>query len=307
VRSAAPAVSSWLTPQQLQHNLRGEAQGWLRRASDAELARSYAEHFPVAGTRAEEYRNRLFEADTGHRLLTGIRFRGLELARPFVELIWHDRPLPEPEPLTCLLSAVLLAYRAFSPGYVTFFQPGSEPASGCGRELPDCTLQDRLVAAPVQAVAQSSVAHQEQVALEPARARALYERYLGEYAALHASSPALRDATRAESLEALEDAEREGLLFEILVAGEAAGVYALEASSRAGLGGYQVQEILLYQPFRRRGLAPAIHVAACRRLPVEPECLIWGVIGAANASSLHTALRAGRRVVGGTYRYRTPG
>lgn len=306
VRCAAPATSNWLTPEQLQKNLRAEAEGWLRRATDAELAHAYAAHFPVAGTRPEEYRNRLFEADTGHRLLTGIRFRGLNLARPFVELIWHDRALPQAGALTGVLGALLGAYRAFAPQYVTLFWAEAAAAPGSLLELPGFTLQDRLVAAPVQQVAQASVPDQQRVELLPARAGDIYARYAAEYAALHAGSPELRDVTRAESMESLEDAECEGLLFQIFVAGEAAGVYALEASSRAGLGGYQVQEILLYQPFRGRGLAPAVHVAACRSVQVAPECLLWGVIGAANSSSLRTALRAGRRVVGGTYRYCPP-
>jgi hypothetical protein len=301
---AAPVLKSWLGHVQLERNLRGEAESWLGRATDADLARAYARHFPVQGTRPEEYRNRLFETDTGQRVLTGIRFRQLDLTRPFVELIWQDRPFRNPAELERVLGAVLGAYRAFSPRYVTFFQ--AEPALTSWCELPGVTLQDRLLAAPVRQVAQAVVEYQERIRLQPARARAIYERYSAEYAALHASSPELRDAAGAESVAALEEAEQAGSLFEVFVAGEPAGVYALAASSRAGTGGYQVQEILLYQRFRGRGLAPAVHIAACRCAAVAQECLLWGVIGVANASSLRTALRVGRRVIGCRYRYRPP-
>jgi hypothetical protein len=307
---AAPLLQSWLGHAQLEQNLRGEAESWLRRASDADLARAYAAHFPVEGTRHEDYRNRCFKTDTGQQLLTGIRFRQLDLSRPFVELIWHERHFPDADQLARVLAAVLHAYRAFSPQYVTFFQaepfPPEPRLSSCCA-LPGVTLQDRLVAAPVRQVAQAVVEHQDRIRLEPTRARAVYERYSAEYARLHASSPELRDAVPAESVAALEQAEQAGLLFEVLAAGgEPAGVYALASSSRAGTGGYQVQEILLYERFRRRGLAPAVHVAACRGVQVAPECLLWGVIGAANASSLRTALRVGRKLIGCTYRYRPP-
>src|SRR5262245_36720278 len=92
-RRAAPVLEVWLGRAQLEQNLRGEAEGWLRRATDSELARAYATHFPIEGTQPEAYKNRLFETHAGHQLLAGIRFRQLDLTRPFVELIWHDLPL----------------------------------------------------------------------------------------------------------------------------------------------------------------------------------------------------------------------
>ena len=203
---AAPSLCRWIGLERLEHNLRGEAEGWLRRAADAELAGAYARHFPVPGTSPGEYRNRLFETDTGLRLLTGIRFRKLALASPFIELIWHDRPIRNPREFTGVMRAVLGAYAAFRPQHVSFFQ--AEPASAAWSELPGVTLQDRLVAAPVQRVAAATVAGGDCVRLEPARARAIYERYSAEYAALHATSPELRDAASVESLEALEAAQR---------------------------------------------------------------------------------------------------
>lgn len=298
---AHPLCAEWLGPPAFDAWLTERAESWLARARDAELANEYATHFPVAGAKPDEYRNRLFETPSGARLLAGIRFRNLDLGKPFVDVLWQEQPFTDARAMSATLEAVADAYRVFRPGFVRFEVSAHEPVQPDGWER--VTLQSQEFTAPLAVVAEGTqVAGVERVTLEPARVADLYDCYHEEYEQLLAGWPELRDVASPESRDTLEEAESAGLCFSILVEGEAAGVYAL-MESQYGPGHYEVAEIHLFRAHRGRGLAPAAHVAAARRLLQSSRGLLTGTIGAVNAPSRRTALRVGRRCLKGTYRY----
>lgn len=199
------------------------------------------------------------------------------------------------------LDAVAAAYQVFRPKYVRFSQ--SEHLTSRPGEWARVSLQNQQLAAPLHVIARGdAVPNVERVSLEPARAADVYDRYAQEYESLLSSWPALRDVAPPESRDTLEEAEGAGLLFMIMVDRHWAGVYALQRSEQEP-GNYDVVDILIFPAERRRGFAAAAHVAACRRLAPGPRGLLSGTIAGINAPSRRTALRAGRRILKGTYRY----
>lgn len=90
-----------------------------------------------------------------------------------------------------------------------------------------------------------------------------------------------------------------GLLFDVLVDGEWAGVIAAEIGSRRGLPGAVVAELVLAQPFRGRGLGSQLSTLLARSVPLDDHELLVGTIHVDNYGAYRAALRAGRVDVGG--------
>lgn len=299
-RNLHPLLGEWLSSGELEALVARERDGLWQRVDDGALAAEYARHFPVAGAGPDEYRNRFFESESG-LILTGIRFRGLDRARPFVDIAWQEEPFTDAAVTARTLDAVHRTYRVFQPQQVRFTLSTHLPAQ------PDDwprVSRDRLqLVAPIALIAQGKgVPHLERVSLVHATVSDLYPRYSDEYARLHQRWPAVKDVADAESRETLSAAADRGLLFTIHVDGALAGVYALQQSA-LGAPHHEVLEILLYESHRGQGLAPAAHVAACRHMAPRSSGLLVGSIGAINQPSRRTAERAGRRMIKCGYWY----
>lgn len=300
-RNSHPLLAEWLSPDEHEALISRECEGLSQRIDDRALAAAYARAFPVDLAQPDEYRNRFFECESGGRMLTGIRFRGLDRARPFVDVVWQEQPFSDALDMARALDAVCEAYRVFEPRHARFALSAHLPAQPA--DWPGVSPDRQQLVAPLRVIAQGSgVPHLERVAVVPASVSERYERYSDEYARLHQRWPAIRGAADPESRETLSEAEALGLLFEIRVDDELAGIYALQASA-FGLPHYEVLEILLYEGQRGRGLAPAAHVAACRHMTTRSSGLLMGSIGAINEPSRRTAERAGRRMLKCNYLY----
>jgi hypothetical protein len=300
-RNAHPLLAEWLSQDDFEALIVRERAELWQRIDDRALAAEYARSFPVTGAAPDEYRNRFFESESGARILTGIRFRGLDRSWPFVDVVWQDEPFSDAAVMKRTLDAVCEAYHVFEPRHVRFTLSTHLPAQPA--DWPGVSCDRQQLVAPLRVVAQGTgVPHLARVAVVPAAVSALYERYSDEYARLHQRWPAIKSVADTESRETLSAAEALGLLFEIRVDDELAGVYALQASA-LGLPHYEVLEILLYDGQRGRGLAPAAHVAACRHMVPRSNGLLVGSIGAINQPSRRTAERAGRRVLKCSYMY----
>lgn len=87
-----PLVRRWTRAETLETNLRSELEEHLERLHSDALAADFQNHCPVAGAGAEDYKNRLLNVG-GLELLTGIRFLGLGLNQPFVDVMYGSRPV----------------------------------------------------------------------------------------------------------------------------------------------------------------------------------------------------------------------
>lgn len=296
-QQAHPLVRGWLPEARIRRNVLLEVDEWLERLESDELARLYASYFPRPGLGPEHYKNRLFRAARGTHLLAGIRFRHLEPTRPFVTVLWQERPFESEGELRRTLLGVAEAYGDFTPESVSVYHSTHLPLQ---LERAGLSPGHGLFAAPVAHVARA-LTPDARVALAPGKARELHARYVAEYAQVWAACPALYEVARPEDLENLELAEANGTLFSVAVDGVPAGLLALERAELGALDGYQVLDIALYGRYRGQGLAPSLHVAACRALGGSNGELLFGTIGAVNEPSRRTALRAGRQLLGSTW------
>jgi L-amino acid N-acyltransferase YncA len=238
--------------------------------------------------------NRHVQLSSGHWAVTGIRLRGRDVTKPFVDVIATD-VAPDPAGIA-ELAEVLPVYRDFAPLCLRVHLPGdqrSAPASDGFTAVPDLLV----VAAPVSRVAErpaSGAADVELVRTEPAGAAV---RVAAVYDGLRRSEPDLDQWATAADEDALADADDEGLLFDVVVDGRTAGVVAATRDDAYGLTGFGVAEIVLDAEHRGHGYGPLVLRQLARALPAAPADVLWGHIHPGNTPSLRNALASGREVV----------
>ncbi|MDY1003977.1 hypothetical protein [Curtobacterium sp. CFBP9011] len=238
--------------------------------------------------------NRRLELSSGHWAITGIRFRGRDVAKPFVDVIATD-VTPDAAGIA-ELAEVLAAHREFAPLCLRVHLPGdqrSAPASDGFTAVPDLLV----VAAPVTRVADGAAgtgADVELVRAEPAGAAV---RVADAYDGLRRSVPDLDQWATPADEDALADADEEGLLFDVLIAGRTAGVVAAARDDVDGFTGFTVEEIVLDAEHRGHGYGPLVLRQLARALPAGTSDVLRGHIHPGNTRSLRNALASGREVV----------
>jgi L-amino acid N-acyltransferase YncA len=145
------------------------------------------------------------------------------------------------------------------------------------------------------------------VALVPGDPAPLAARAAAIYADLHRDLPRTRMWARAEDEESLAECAAEGLLCEVVVDGEPAGVVAALPEDGHGVTGYVVQELCLDAGHRGRGLAAPVLQHLVRMLTADEGATLWGTIHPDNVASLRNALRIGRQKTGGFVWVTPPG
>jgi L-amino acid N-acyltransferase YncA len=238
--------------------------------------------------------NRHVQLSSGHWAVTGIRFRGRDVTKPFVDVIATD-VAPDAAGIA-ELAEVLPVYRDFAPLCLRVHLPGdarTAPAPDGSTAVPDLLV----VAAPVARVAEgpaSGAADVELVRTEPVGAAV---RVAAAYDGLRRSEPDLDQWATAADEDALADADDEGLLFDVVVDGRTAGVVAVTRDDAYGLTGFGVEEIVLDAEHRGHGYGPLVLRQLARALPAAPADVLWGHIHPGNTPSLRNALASGREVV----------
>lgn len=290
-----PLVREWLNAETIGKNLLSELDDDLERLHSDALATEFRHHCPVAGASAEAYKNRLLNVG-GLELLTGVRFLGLDMNQPFVDVMYMSEPTLTPKQLGAAQEAVRLEFDVFRPKRTRFYV-----SSHLSRFSNDG--DKHLIAAPLRVMlAQPEPGAFDRVTLKQATSLAFYPDYAAVYRELHEAQPELRAVTRAESEEDMQGYLEAGRLFEIFVDGVWAGVTAVYKDVKGGLSGFCVGEIVIAGAFRGQGLGSAVQ----RRLATElvnqkadPDNLLFGTVGAVNVTAQRAALRAGRVDLGG--------
>lgn len=286
-------MREWAHEHSITSALQEELQGDLERLSSNTLAALFEHHCPVAGAHPDDYKNRLLHVG-GLELLTGIRFRGLDMAQPFVDVLYQSEVLLTPEQLVAIRDALRRAYAVFTPKRLRVYQSSQyPPLPGDG--------DTRLVAAPLRVIAQEAPASPRLV-LRPSRTLEFYPKYAEIYARLHAERPELIPVARAESKEDLESYLEAGNLFDMLVDGAWAGTCAVFADVASGVRGFCFGEIVLDPAYRGQSLG-SVAQGNLARLLIErgdaADTFLFGTIGAVNHGALRAASKAGRLDLGG--------
>ncbi|WIB11554.1 GNAT family N-acetyltransferase [Curtobacterium sp. MCPF17_052] len=238
--------------------------------------------------------NRRIELSSGHWAITGIRFRGRDVAKPFVDVIATD-VAPDTAGIA-ELAEVLPAYRDFAPLCLRVHLPGdqrSAPTSDGFTAVTDLLV----VSAPVARVADGAASTSADVELVRAEPAGAAVRVADAYDGLRRSEPDLDQWATAADEDSLADADEEGLLFDVVVAGRIAGAVAATRDDADGFTGFTVEEIVLDAEHRGHGYGPLVLRQLARALPAGPSDVLRGHIHPDNTRSLRNALASGREVV----------
>jgi len=290
-----PQVRAWLSAETVKKNLLNEVDEDLERFRSGELAARFQHGCPVTGAKADDYKNRVLEVH-GLTLLTGIRFLGLDMQKPFVDVLYSSEPVLTPEQLSSIKEAIHKEFDIFQPKRIRFYAPSHLPRFSEGGDK-------RLLAAPLGVMlAQPGPETLRRVSLERATSLAFYADYEAVYKELQAEHPELEEVVSLETREDMQGYLDDGYVFEIFVDNLWAGITALEDDVQTGLSGLCVMEIALAKAFRAQGLGSAVqrHLASeLVKSNVDKDTLLFGTIGEVNVPARRTAERAGRVDLGG--------
>lgn len=288
-----PQVRAWSNITTITANLQEEMEGDLERYQSDALAAEFRHHCAVARAEQDDYKNR-FTRVGELELLTGIRFRGLDMTQPFVDVIYQSRPALSSEQVTEIKDELRAEYAVFLPKRLRVYQPSHlKPLPGDGDK--------RLIAAPLQVVSEGTRG-EEGISLRPARSLEFYPDYAAIYTQLHAEHPELIPVTRAESEDDLKSYLAAGNLFSIYVDETWAGVCAVFSDVSAGIRGFCFGEIVLEPAFRGRRLGSLVQQRLTAHLlerGEDPNAFLFGTIGSVNEPAKRAAARAGRLDLGG--------
>lgn len=298
-------VRGWCDEPALVRRIRHDLSEEVDRVTDPSFAASLREQCPFNGvTNIAAYKNRVLQLEDGALVLTGIRFRGRDLAKPFVDVIAAEGAF-DADRLNAIAAQVEARWTEFRPLCARFLLPDNidlDWARLGPRSRPDLHVVagrlDDLRSRPLAPTA-------PHVMLRRPDNLGFFDRYTKVYADLFASHPKHREYNLPEDKDALAQALHEGLLFQVLVDDRWAGIVSALPEAPAGLIGFTVQEMLLDEAHRGQGFGPAMQQRLIEHLSGQDDAVLAGTIHAENVASLASALRVGRDIVA-TYVWVTP-
>ena len=279
--------------------------GTIRQRTDPGWAEGYRQALTVPDVEADAYLLRELALDGGARALVGIHFYGGDVAKPFVGVLAQTRALTAEERLVA--SDVLCdAFSAFGPAAVWWWVAGDsdvDASIGADRFVADQRL---LIGAIPELVCDRGEAAEAPFVLQRDETGASFEAYARLFDAFVAAHPVWRGRLARSDRTDYEACAGAGGLFIVEHGGRMAGVFAARPGEVHGIPGWLVEEELLGDALRGRGVAPVLQRMALERLDTSARPLVLGTINVANAASLRTALRVGRSDVGGWVFVRDP-
>ena len=312
VRARLPWVSgeirSWYDDARLVELIRSDLGPQTGMVGDESFGTQFRANVGLDVGEAADWANRRVDLPGGGWAVCGIRYRGRDVERPFVEVVATTEP-PTPDGLATLAQGVVPVYAAFHPLCLRVDAPDPSALVAALDDDPrfgTSAIDMHVVAAPVRELRERGrVPAYDVVALQAGDAHEMAERVAEIYADLDRRNPALEQWARPEGEATLRACADEGLLLEAVVAEEPAGVVAARREDAHGMSGFCVQEIVIDAAHQGRRLAPAVLQRLVDALPAEDADVLWGTIHPGNTPSLRNATSIGRRVVGG-YVWVTP-
>jgi hypothetical protein len=306
----SPVIRSWYAEHRLAPQLRAALATEAHRFENLPFGREFRDGVGLGhGPDPLYWSNRRVALADGGWAMTGIRFRGGDATRPFVDVV-ATTAAPTPDGLAEVAASVLPAYRPFDPLCLRVDAPDPdqlvETLSADGRFGPGCAVDMYVVAGPVEHLrTRPKASAYDQVTLRAGEPEPLAARVAAIYRALAESRPQLAMWADPEDLDSLTECAAEGLLFEVLVDGSPAGVVASLRYDAHAMAGFSMQELCLDADHRGRHVAAAAVQRLVDELPAGEGDVLWGTIHPGNVPSLRNALSLGRVKAGG-YVWVTP-
>lgn len=290
---------AWLTYAEAGANWRESLRPELERLGDSEFAAGYQNYWPVVPDPAE-YLNHLWMLERGGQALTGIRIRGGDTSRPFVDAVALTQPPRAEAEAVQLAQELATRYAAFAPKHVRFWIPEGQEMRL--EQLPAGSHWDFSVVAGLvaQMAKKPQPQHAERLSLRPAPNLEFYPEYAREFEKLCQQKPVQAEYSRLESEDDLAETVQAGLAFEVWLDGVRSGLAAVYRDTAFGLRGFVVQEMFLYAQARGQRLGRGVqwHLAQALLPHSQAGDALHGTIHSDNQAALKTALAAGRERIG---------
>ena len=292
-----PQLKTWYSQAQLESNLTDQLDLDLDRLEN--FGEGFERNMPIAGAMPAMYNHRVLEV-AGMRVMLGIRFRGGDIAIPFVDLLRSSRAITSAAQVETICALVRQEFAVFKPLMVRFYQPAHLEFQ---IDVPGSSGDKRVLVAPLTTMLEHpKPLGLERVSLRRATDLGFYQRYADTYAAVYQERPWLPHEAEPESLEDMQEHLETNHVFEVFVDGQWAGITGGEhRSNEFALRGFVVIEMLLAKFARGQGLGAAVQYRLAEALQASgvPEDVLYGTIGSNNPPMLKTAARVGRLDLGG--------
>ena len=248
---------------------------------DADFAAGFSDHITLPGIAPLDYAHRHLRTPRGE-LVGGIRFYGLDTARPFVDVLAHSFT-----DLAALADAVAAEWSPFGVRFLRLrHRPGVINGDNVIRDHTIHAARYNQMTPPDGRVRLTSLPDAG-IAIEIVAAR---------YADLAAKNPVLAGNVAAEAAEEIGDWHRSGRLCGIDVGGTIVGLLAIADGEIGWITGDEVKEEIISTDHIGHGYAASAQSAWAAGV-TDPERLLIGTIDRHNHASRRTAERAGRPAV----------
>jgi GNAT superfamily N-acetyltransferase len=297
LEQAHPLLLEWYGKKTLTDLLLADVQRDACEFFTPNFAQKFASGKPAAlGIAPEFYKHRLLEV-ADRRLIAGIRFFGMDVKRPFIDVTRISKPLENQSQQLEISQLLSKEFAIFKPTRWRIFQ-----ASHLEYQFAGCNTDLRVVAGLLSTIkAQPKPSNFNQVELKPASNLEFYPRYQKLYQDLYAKHPWLSDVARTETFEDVEYYLEHDKVFEIFIDGVWAGITIAARDQEWGLKGWLMIEIALESSWQGQGLGVAVQRQLATRLEDAGNDTLFGTIGAVNIPMQKTAAKVGRADLGGQY------
>lgn len=272
----------------------------LARVANIDFARDFQAHCPHPAAELEDYAFKLLPIGVAQWLVTSLRFRGGDLEWPFVQVDQSTIPIVDRNGWEILERAVADAYGHIAPRAIRIFDGDDATLRALSLRPVDCDV--RIFAATLgqlRAVELPPLPHAIEVVRTAELNDEVFARYQAIYEGLRERSPIHRPRMvwyedHADFAEALRD----GLVAQVRVDGEWAGLFAYTPASELFFDGLCVLEACLTPAARGRGLAAHVHQRMATMVAAPDDAVLYGHVVEGNEPSARAAMRAGRRLSG---------
>jgi len=257
-------------------------EGEAARVNDQDFARLFSDHIDLPGVVADDYLHRSIRTSQG-TVLGGIRFKGRDINRPFVEIIVHSF-----EDLDRLRDCVRQEWSMFAPPRLRL---RTRPGRITG---PNVVLDTSIYLARYRDMCRPPV----HISLEPfeqleaaaALVRARYQR-------LAADDPELARNVAPATTEDLRLWHESGQLRAVRTRDTVVGLIAVAPSQIRWIDGDEINEEVINVEHSGNGYAALAQTLSAGQVARDQSRLLVGTIHRLNISSRKTAERAGRHRV----------
>jgi GNAT superfamily N-acetyltransferase len=299
VAQTHPIVQSWYASAELKENWQADIKRDAEEFFSDGFASSFSRRCDVLGLPSELFKHRLLETAT-HRFIAGIRFLGMDITRPFIEVAQLSKPLECDSERNNMTEVLRQEFAVFKPTQWRVYQ-----SSHLAYQFAGCDGDKRYLVGLLKDInAQLNIENSERLELRLAQNLEFYPRYAQMYKMLYEERSWMPDVSRQESLEDMRDYLDNDCLYEVFVDDTWAGVTVASPGCEVGAKGYYMIEIALDKAFRGQGLGVVLQRNLANVLAeksVGTSTALFGTIGAVNVPMRKTAARVGRVDVGGHY------